>query len=332
MGARTLRVGGERAPGAELLVNGGAGPGAQHVAAGSSPPSHVLSALERAAEDGALAAALRAGDGLAVVRCGRGGGAAADAHEAGSHAAARAVVRACEALGRVEVEPVDCAFERAVEGVPELHEFSLAPSARAPRCSTGNVAFDPRDGTPAWHTDQSFRSDAPALSALYCVLAPTVGGETLFAGTAEALAALPAERRRGLAATHVTHSLEPLARQLRQWGGDVAQGRQHERAPAPRRLAVTRPLVREDGYAGRPALYLNPLATVDDAEGAREGEGASGRALAFELAAHATRAEFVTVHKWEPGDLVVWDNRCTMHAATSFVGERLMWRATIAVQ
>ena len=66
--------------------------------------------------------------------------------------------------------------------------------------------------------------------------------------------------------------------------------------------------------------------------GLEPGPHGAGAALLDELMAHYTRPEFVYVHEWTAGDLVVWDNRCTVHSATWFDGtveQRMMWRTTV---
>ncbi len=88
---------------------------------------------------------------------------------------------------------------------------------------------------------------------------------------------------------------------------------------------------------GRRALYLCEYGQMDWLEGPfvgmQPGPHGDAAALLAELMAHLTRPEFVYVHEWTPGDLVVWDNRCLVHAATWFDADkeaRVMWRTTVS--
>ena len=88
---------------------------------------------------------------------------------------------------------------------------------------------------------------------------------------------------------------------------------------------------------GRRALYLCEYGQMDWLEGPlagmEPGPNGDGAALLFDLMSHLTRPEFIYVHEWTPGDLIVWDNRCLVHAATWFDAEtegRMMWRTTVS--
>ena len=96
------------------------------------------------------------------------------------------------------------------------------------------------------------------------------------------------------------------------------------------------PVVRAHPVTGRPALYLCEWGQMDWVDGPfvglEPGPHGAGAALLDELMAHYTRPEFVYVHEWTVGDLVVWDNRCLVHAATWYDGDteqRMMWRTTV---
>jgi taurine dioxygenase len=83
------------------------------------------------------------------------------------------------------------------------------------------------------------------------------------------------------------------------------------------------PIVRTHPDTGRKALYVNRLSTWT-VEGMNDAEG---RVLLDELFAHIEQEQFIYAHKWRVGDLVLWDNRCTLHARTDFSGkERRMLR------
>ncbi|BBK41785.1 alpha-ketoglutarate-dependent 2,4-dichlorophenoxyacetate dioxygenase [Allostella vacuolata] len=171
-----------------------------------------------------------------------------------------------------------------------------------------------------WHTDSSFKA-VPALASLLSARrVPPEGGETEWASTRAAWAALPVETRRridGLAARHDFAHSRALV--------DPGIDRAAVRASFP---PVVRPLVRHDWGAADAALYLGSHAAA--IEGMDEAEG---RALLDELTRHATEPRFVYTHAWKPGDLVLWDNRATLHRGRPFAAgrhPRVMVRATVS--
>ena len=176
-----------------------------------------------------------------------------------------------------------------------------------------------RLGNQLWHTDSSFRQKSAAWSMLHARVIPPAGGDTEFADTRAAYDALPETMKRrldGLVAEHsIWHSRGKLG------GYTPTEAERTLRPPA------RHPLVRRHPGSGRNALYIASHAShiigmpVDD-----------GQALLAELIAHATQPRFVYVHKWRLGDLVIWDNRCTMHRATPFAATghvRDMRRTTV---
>ena len=90
---------------------------------------------------------------------------------------------------------------------------------------------------------------------------------------------------------------------------------------------IWHPMVRRHPVTGRESLFVSPIYNTQ-VEGMPEAEG---RALIDELTAFAERPEFVYSHEWEPHDVVMWDNRCTMHAVTPHdpAERRVMHRTTI---
>jgi alpha-ketoglutarate-dependent 2,4-dichlorophenoxyacetate dioxygenase len=162
-----------------------------------------------------------------------------------------------------------------------------------------------RLGNQLWHTDSSFRQKSAAWSMLHARVIPPEGGDTEFADTRAAYDALPEAMKRrldGLVAEHsIWHSRS-------KHGGYVPTEEERRLRPPARH-----PLVRRHPGSGRLTLYIASHAShiigmpVDE-----------GRALLAELIAFATQPRFVYVHKWRLGELVIWDNRCTMHRATPF--------------
>lgn len=155
-------------------------------------------------------------------------------------------------------------------------------------------------GTRLWHSDSSYQRPAAKLSMLRAVTVPPWGGETEFADCRAACDELPASLRReaeGRFAEHwVHHSRGTLG-----WEPSEAEIRG---AMDP----VRWPLIRVHAGSGREALYIGAHA--------RRVIGMAlpaGRILLRDLQEHATQAAFVYRHCWQPGDLVLWDNRAVMH-------------------
>jgi alpha-ketoglutarate-dependent taurine dioxygenase len=184
-----------------------------------------------------------------------------------------------------------------------------------------------------WHTDQSYRRPPPDIS-LFLAVTPIRKdqGQTLFADGAAAYEALSPELKaqiEGLEGIHVQMSAGRSYTAVLA-GEKPRDLRPHER---PQR----QPVVRIHPVTGRRALYLCEGGQMDWLEGPfvgmQPGPDGDGAALLSELMSHLTRLEFLYVHEWTRGDLVVWDNRCLVHAATWFDAEneaRVMWRTTVS--
>ena len=159
-----------------------------------------------------------------------------------------------------------------------------------------------------WHTDNSYMAVPCAATLLYGEVVPPEGGDTSFTNMHAAHDALPDEtkdRIAGLRAVHVFQSRRNVS--------PVPERSEEEKARTP---PVTHPLVRTHPQSGRKALYLNPN-RIDRIADMPLDEGDD---LLDMLIAHATQPAFVHVHAWQPGDIVVWDNRCTMHKASPHEG------------
>jgi taurine dioxygenase len=207
---------------------------------------------------------------------------------------------------------------------PRMPDPPLTADGRLP------VQFPHRRG---WHTDQSYRRPPPDISLFLAVVpVPQGQGQTLFADGTSAYDALSPElkaRVDGLEGLHVGSSAK-RSRDAVLAGETPRELALHER---PQR----QPVVRVHPVTGRRALYLCEYGQMDWLEGPfvgmQPGPHGDGAELLFALMSHITRPEFVYVHEWTRGDLVVWDNRCLVHAATWFDAERearLMWRTTVS--
>jgi alpha-ketoglutarate-dependent 2,4-dichlorophenoxyacetate dioxygenase len=160
-------------------------------------------------------------------------------------------------------------------------------------------------GNRLWHTDSSFRLPCGGLSMLYAHAVPPAGGETEFADLRAAYEALPAATKERIDGLEAEHSLMHSRALL---GFTDFAPEEHAALPP-----VRQPLVRVHPRTGRKALYLAAHASriIDMPV-------AEGRLLLMELTEHATQRQFVYRHVWRVGDLVIWDNRCTMHRGMPF--------------
>ncbi|MGZ4700423.1 MAG: TauD/TfdA dioxygenase family protein [Ilumatobacteraceae bacterium] len=179
-----------------------------------------------------------------------------------------------------------------------------------------------------WHTDVTFVPSPPAASVLVGDATPTFGGDTMFADTRTAHECLAEPLRRMLDHLEAVHRISPLA----YWGEPFDSGL--TRADAQQLFddsakvpPVIHPVVRVHPTTGRSNLFVNPGFTSHIVGWSRiESDG-----LLRMLYEHMTQPEFVLRHRWRDGDVVIWDNRATMHYAVDDYGttERRVRRVTI---
>jgi len=183
-----------------------------------------------------------------------------------------------------------------------------------------------------WHTDQSYRRPPPDITLLLAIeLPPRNQGQTLFSDCVAALAALGPERQKILEGLQGIHAPS--------WIGRSREAVERGEPPLdllPHQLPQQQPLVRKHPVSGEKSLYICEEKQMDFVEGPiaglESGPQGEGARLLRELLEHATRDEFVYVHEWEPGDLVIADNRNLLHCATWYDAAqytRLMWRTTV---
>ena len=169
-----------------------------------------------------------------------------------------------------------------------------------------------------WHTDSSFKPVAALLSMLSGRIVPPVGGNTEFASARAAYAALPDERRQALDGLQVIHRVaEP---------GKIDDNAYNDEQR--KRLTVYHPLIRVNPVNGRKNLYVGSHAQEIVGMAAEK-----AKKLLDELTAFVTQPQFVYSHPWREHDLVIWDNRCALHRATTFDKtkyRRKMHRTTVA--
>jgi len=168
-----------------------------------------------------------------------------------------------------------------------------------------------------WHTDASFVDPAGRYSMLYARNIPSVRADTEFADMRAAYDALDEQTQEIIANLHVHHSIVYSRHTM---GFDFAP---EEQAKLP---GATHPLVRTIAGSVRKALYL-----AAHADHVVEWPVPEGRLLLKDLIEHATRPQFVHYHEWTLGDLVIWDNRTTMHRGRPYddkVHKRELTRVT----
>ena len=173
-----------------------------------------------------------------------------------------------------------------------------------------------------WHTDLSYMKEPSLGSLLYCLECPPGEGDTEFASMYAAYEALPEEKKRWLEGMKAVHD---LVYHLETFMPDREPLTEEQKAKAP---PVVHPAVRTHPETGHRALYVN-YAVVSHFEGMDVEES---RRILRELTAFAAQPQFVYRHRWQPDDLVIWDNRCTMHHLTGYDVEkyrRLMHRTTV---
>jgi alpha-ketoglutarate-dependent 2,4-dichlorophenoxyacetate dioxygenase len=165
-------------------------------------------------------------------------------------------------------------------------------------------------GNRLWHTDASFQDPPGRYSMLHAKIVPPAGADTEYADMRVAYDALPEETKARLEGLRVHHSIAYSRQTL---GFEFAAEEED------RLKGAVHPLVRTIPRSKRRALYL-----ASHASRVVDWPVPEGRLLLRELIEHATQPQFVYRHRWRVGDLVIWDNRCTMHRATPF--EDTMYR------
>ncbi len=191
------------------------------------------------------------------------------------------------------------------------------------------VQYPQRNG---WHTDQSYRRPPPDISLFFAVNpVARERGQTLFANGALAYDALPADLKARVEDLQGLHAQPGSGR-----GRGDAEAGKTPRAFAAHERSQPQPVVRIHPVTGRKALYLCERGQMDWFDGPfvgmERGPQGDGARLLDELMAHYTRPEFIYIHEWTQGDVLVWDNRCLIHTATWYDAEkeqRMMWRTTV---
>ena len=216
-------------------------------------------------------------------------------------------------FGELDWAPIQETGRRFVEGKPEIYVVSNVIENGEPIGSLGA-------GEAVWHTDMSYIPDPPKASMLYALEVPPSGGDTGFVNMYAGYEALPPTLKQRIEGLTLKHDGTYNS------GGYVRQGVSAIDDPVNSPGAL-HPLVCTHPESGRRVLYLG-----------RRRNGyivglplAESEKLLDEIWHYATRDEFTWYNQWRVGDLVLWDNRCTMHRRDPFDSEtrRIMHRTQI---
>jgi taurine dioxygenase len=216
-------------------------------------------------------------------------------------------------FGELDHAPIQETGRRFVEGYPEIYVVSNVIENGEPIGSLGA-------GEAVWHTDMSYLQDPPKASMLYALEIPPRGGNTYFCSMYRAYEALPETIRRSIEGYTLKHDATYNS------GGYVRQGTVPTDDPV-QSHGIYHPLVCTHPETGRRLLYL----------GRRRNAYIQGlplwnsEALLDEIWSYATDEAYIWQSMWRVGDLVLWDNRCTMHRRDSFdaASRRIMHRTQI---
>ncbi|MES2035135.1 MAG: TauD/TfdA family dioxygenase [Pseudomonadota bacterium] len=212
------------------------------------------------------------------------------------------------------LEPAQLVGFVARFGEPEGHtlaDFTLPGFPNIYILSNREVDGKPigahNDGV-GWHTDYSYKAEPVMCTMLYAVEVPDEGSDTLLADGVAAWNALPPERQAELDGLKLHHSYAHFMA-TREWGSRELTEEQKAATPD-----VIHPLIRTHPADGRKALWPS-TGTVVEVVGM---PGEDGLAMLDELVEFMTQEQFVHTHKWQVGDVLMWDNRCTLHTGTLY--------------
>jgi alpha-ketoglutarate-dependent taurine dioxygenase len=170
-----------------------------------------------------------------------------------------------------------------------------------------------------WHTDSSYRNIPCTGALLHGVEVSRTGGATQFTNMYLVYDALPETLKQTIEGRKALHDFGHMHTQAK-----LKPLTEEEKAAMP---AVWQPMVRKHPVTGRRSLYISPIYN-SEVEGMETQEG---RRLIAELTKYAADPRFVYTHRWTTDDVLLWDNRCTMHQVTPFDPRerRVMHRTTI---
>ena len=183
-----------------------------------------------------------------------------------------------------------------------------------------------RNSSAYWHTDHAYEAEIATATMLYAVKVPNKGGETRFADQKAAYDELDSAAKLRIEGLHATHFYAAAAGRDGEYPCAPLSEEQAAQVPP-----VRHPLVREHSVTGAKSLYA-VAGTAFGIEGLPEEEAQS---LIAALKAHATQAKFVYEHRYEIGDIAIWDTQATLHCAKPIAPpngpgtERVLWRICV---
>jgi taurine dioxygenase len=177
------------------------------------------------------------------------------------------------------------------------------------------------DGEMFFHTDMCYVERPAMATMLFAMAIPSAGGNTLFASMYKAYETLPPATKQRLEGLRAVNSYEPGAE------APMAAMRLRSRS-SPQARSFAHPMVLTHPATGRKALYVNRLMTECIGDMPRS----ASDALLETLFDHQEQPQFVYEHRWTKGDLVVWDNRCVLHARADFDANELRKLRRVAVK
>lgn len=214
-------------------------------------------------------------------------------------------------FGEVQVHVMN---QYHAQGHPELYFLSNLDENGQPN------GKHPDKGTVVWHTDGSWRRVTGQATIMYSVEVPRAGGETHFCDMYGAYEALSPQWKTDLESMRAIHNLD-FSRTRRHGEDPMSEAQKREVPP------VDHPVIRTHPQTGKRCVYLG-----DHAETIQGMSYNEGRALVEEINTMIIDAGRTYEHRWRPGELIAWDNRCLLHRATDYDTareRRVMRRCTV---
>jgi taurine dioxygenase len=197
-----------------------------------------------------------------------------------------------------------------IDGFPEIQKLGNVEENGKPVAVLNKVGIE-------WHTDGTSRQYPCVATQLYAIEAPRSGGDTLYSSGYTAYELLPPDTRRGIRHLKVRYNYRNIMAKINAASGNI---RSTTDPSGNAWQDVVHPLVRVHPVTQREALWVT-LAEMETIEGMSP---ADSHQLVEELMTPGMVDEYVYAHKYRPGDMVVWDNRCMFHSTTpyNFAGQR----------
>lgn len=217
-------------------------------------------------------------------------------------------------FGELDPPPVNENGKKFVDGYPDIYVVSNIKGA------DGTPIGSLGAGEAVWHTDMSYLPEPPDASLLYAVEIPPAGGDTWLCGMIAACASLPPHLREAVKGRSIKHDGTYNS------GGYLRAGLEDSDDPV-NSVGTPHPIICVHPPSGKSTLYLGRRRNAYVMDMPRD----ESEALLDDLWAHAAKPEHAFAHRWRVGDVLMWDNRTTMHRRDPFdsAARRLMYRTQI---